>query len=76
MRKSLKRMFKQGDTVQLKSGGPKMTVMRIFGEGEATVGDEFAKLKGAKKGDVICKWFVGTEPKDDVFPVDALKKAE
>jgi len=52
-------LFKVGDTVQLKSGGPDMTVTRI----------------GTSGGDpmVWCAWFEGTKDAYGLFPPDALK---
>ena len=51
--------IKVGDVVQLKSGGPNMTVVDVYEE------DRQAK----------CVWFFGDVTKmDGVFPFDALKK--
>lgn len=49
----------EGDVVQLKSGGPEMTVDAL------NVGME---------KNVRCKWFKGTEAKTEVFDEEALKK--
>ena len=51
--------FKVGDTVQLKSGGPGMTVTRI----------------GTAAGEpmVWCAWFEGTKDLYGLFPPEALK---
>ena len=54
--------FKSGDTVQLKSGGPVMTVTEAF--------DEFGVFK------VRCKWFVGTKLEKGEFTSEAVKLAE
>lgn len=51
--------WKSGDTVQLKSGGPIMTVTSV------RVSD----------GLTYCAWFVGDENKGAAFPADALQKA-
>jgi uncharacterized protein YodC (DUF2158 family) len=51
--------FKVGDTVQLKSGGPRMTV--------TSVGNEFGQPI------VWCAWFDGTMQRSDHFPIDAVK---
>src|SRR5690349_12253597 len=51
--------LKVGDTVQLKSGGPDMTVTRI-----GTAGGEPM---------VWCAWFEGTKDAYGLFPPDALK---
>lgn len=55
--------LKAGDVVQLKSGGPKMTIQWI----------------GKDYGDVImalCQWFDGKELKDGKFSPDQLKPLE
>jgi uncharacterized protein YodC (DUF2158 family) len=49
--------FKTGDVVQLKSGGPKMTV-------DCRIPDSTDKL--------ICKWFEGKEVRTEVFREDML----
>jgi uncharacterized protein YodC (DUF2158 family) len=53
-------MFKVGDTVRLKSGGPVMTV--------STAADA--------DSDVLCKWFDGKKLLDGIFPDAALEKAK
>ena len=47
-----------GDTVRLKSGGPRMTVM---------------SFTGATGKSALCAWFVGDENKQNVFSIDALE---
>ncbi len=69
---------KTGELVQLKSGGPKMTVRRIIG-GDTDVSfqmvdDYIKRIKGFKDGDVICQWFEGNELKDGAFPKESLIK--
>ena len=56
----MEQKFEVGDTVQLKSGGPTMTV-EVVGEryGEETV---------------WCTWFVGTKLQRDTFKPGALQK--
>jgi uncharacterized protein YodC (DUF2158 family) len=54
--------FKVGDTVQLKSGSPRMTVI---GVGRAADGEEV----------VACAWFDGTQRQNGSFPPDALRDA-
>ena len=68
-------MFKVGDVVQLKSGGPSMTVDFIIGEGKRTekILDIQLKNKGFDDGDVRCIWFEKTTKKQDFFKKDALK---
>ena len=52
--------FNVGDTVQLKSGGPDMTITRIGTSGGETM--------------VWCAWFEGTKDTHALFPPGALKK--
>jgi len=68
--------IKIGEIVQLKSGGPKMTVQRIIGQSGDHIGvkaiDEYYKVKGYKEGDVICQWFESNQLKDGVFAKASL----
>jgi uncharacterized protein YodC (DUF2158 family) len=52
--------FKVGDTVQLKSGSPRMTVTVV-----STAADG--------KEVVECAWFDGTQRQNGSFPQDALR---
>jgi uncharacterized protein YodC (DUF2158 family) len=52
--------LKLGDTVQLKSGGPVMTLGKETGE----------------RGTYWCNWFNGAELKEGGFPLEQLKKVE
>lgn len=52
--------FKPGDQVQLKSGGPKMTILRETGDRRAWV----------------CAWFVGSKNEQASFEAAALKNYE
>jgi uncharacterized protein YodC (DUF2158 family) len=55
--------FKAGDTVKLKSGGPKMTVVQV--------GDN-----GLGQHRVWCNWFTtGPKPEEKDFPPEALTSA-
>ena len=69
-------MFKAGDVVQLKSGGPKMTVLRLIGEmgsNQDAMVDRLLKVqKSLKDGDPICQWFAGNELKSDAFKEEVL----
>jgi len=57
----------KGAVVQLKSGGPQMTVEKVGNfNGGFGVGPE----NGAK-----CVWFDGDKPQDKVFDVDVLTLA-
>jgi uncharacterized protein YodC (DUF2158 family) len=51
--------IKAGDTVQLKSGGPTMTVSKL---------KEWKGVMEAK-----CEWFDGKQNKDGSFPLTSLK---
>ena len=53
--------FKAGDVVQLKSGGPKMTVTQV-GERAMTL-----------EPTVWCVWFIGTKKIEDTFSPEALE---
>lgn len=57
--------FKAGDVVQLKSGGPKMTVESIDNYSYTAEPDLKAK----------CVWFEGTKQHDSLFALAALTKA-
>ena len=51
--------LKVGDVVQLKSGGPKMTVTVV----DNTLGTPI----------IYCAWFVGTKQESGNFPPEALQ---
>ena len=54
--------FIEGDVVQLKSGGPKMTVIR--------------RAKKSDSWGVGCKWFAGNTLKNDFFHEESLTMEE
>lgn len=56
--------IKQGDIVELKSGGPTMTVARIYEAG------------GDRALTATCQWFEGLKAMKENFPVHSLKIAE
>jgi len=56
--------FKAGDVVQLKSGGPKMTIGGIGKYG-----------MGATRDSANCLWFEGTNQKQAVFELVTLTEA-
>jgi uncharacterized protein YodC (DUF2158 family) len=72
--------IKVGDIVQLKSGGPKMTVQRMIGAEQSNIGlkagDELLKMRGFKEGDVICNWFEGSSLRDGTFRVESLLRLD
>ena len=53
--------FKLGDVVELKSGGPDMTINAIGDNNGIT--------------SAWCAWFVGTKQEQGVFPLTSLKRA-
>ena len=55
--------FKIGDLVQLKSGGPKMTVTKT--------GDAYVE-----NPEYVCKWFGGRKLEQGYFPLDSLELAK
>jgi uncharacterized protein YodC (DUF2158 family) len=58
--------FQPGDIVQLKSGGPKMTVQRK---------DDFLPRIGQEADKVECQWFVGNKLQHGSFFPESLKSA-
>ena len=54
--------MKSGDVVQLKTGGPLMTV------------DRYVLGAGNPPTTVVCVWFDGTELKEDFVPVKSLRR--
>ena len=48
--------FKEGDVVQLKSGGPTMTIIVLDNS----------------SGEATCSWLEGRKPTEDIFDVVAL----
>ena len=63
--------YKIGDVVQLKSGGPKMTVQRIIGDDSATaahkIQDSALKQAGYRDGDLLCQWFNNDKLESGIF---------
>ncbi|WMS87384.1 DUF2158 domain-containing protein [Pleionea litopenaei] len=67
--------MRRGDLVQLSSGGTKMTIFNFVKDLP-----EEAKVKyintGATEEDVVCKWFVGTTLKKEVFKKEMLRSVD
>jgi len=61
-------MFKVGDTVRLKSGGPLMTISEI--------GSWDYSSEGSQNNEAMCVWFVGNKKNDAVFKLEILVIAE
>jgi uncharacterized protein YodC (DUF2158 family) len=55
--------FETGDTVQLKSGGPAMTVKHI-------------SVKSSYEGQYVCQWFGGKKLEQGFFMPESLKRVE
>ena len=72
--------YKIGDIVQLKSGGPQMTVQRIIGSDSSNLlikaADEFMKSQGFREGDIVCQWFNGNKLESGTFKAEGLLKVE
>lgn len=60
----MEKKFKIGDTVQLKSGGPHMTVAKY----------EVDIFTNSFDGIVVCTWFVQSDKKSATFNQDSLEK--
>lgn len=73
-------MFNTGDIVQLKSGGPKMTIQRIIGDYQENDGlkraDNLIKLSGYKNGDLICQWFNDNKLETGTFNAEMIQKLD
>jgi uncharacterized protein YodC (DUF2158 family) len=66
--------FSKGDVVQLKSGGPKMTVEALVSD-KKTAAVAF-RMAGFADDDPICVWFVGSELKRECLKSETLTKAD
>jgi uncharacterized protein YodC (DUF2158 family) len=61
-----------GDLVQLKSGGLRMTVKRIVGQGKTN--EQVLKIQGYKDGDLVCIWFEENKLNKGIFALETLQK--
>jgi uncharacterized protein YodC (DUF2158 family) len=59
--------FQVGNIVQLKSGGPKMTVSAL-----GNPGDVIHTGGLAAKGRVMCQWFAGSKLEQGFFPRESI----
>lgn len=59
--------FKVGEVVQLKSGGPDMTVIKIIGTNTTTDENYNCQQKGYTTGDLICQWFTNDYKLETAF---------
>ncbi|MHA3024898.1 YodC family protein [Chromohalobacter israelensis] len=65
--------FKKGDVVQLKSGGPKMTVTGVIGEDNHL---RMLTANGFEEGDVTVEYFNGNSLERNTFRKSSLITAE
>jgi len=66
--------FKEGDVVQLNSGGMKMTVNYVVGSGGEH--DGMFKISGYTDGDVSCEWFSNNKIEKGMFKASTIIKVE
>ncbi|WP_262246984.1 YodC family protein [Parapedobacter soli] len=62
----MERKFKKGDVVQLKSGGPKMTISAFLRDDDPFVDEQ------EKRVTVFATWFEGSEMKTEKFHIDLI----
>jgi len=63
--------MRRGDLVQLTSGGTKMTVFNFVRDLPEEARRDYLR-QGCDERDIVCKWFVGTTLKKDVFKKEML----
>ena len=68
----MEKIFKIGDTVQLKSGGPLMTVTEHI----ESMTKDIQSLKETFQGEVECTWFIEEKAVFKTFHQDTLEKVQ
>lgn len=68
--------FKIGDVVELKSGGPEMTVHDILGVTTSKTQTFAYTTAGHSEGELICKWFSGSKLETGIFKPETVDKLE
>lgn len=68
--------FSVGDLVQLKSGGPTMTVTRVVDGSGSGLRERKQAANGLEEGDVVCAWFAGEEKRSAGFRAATLDPAD
>ncbi|WP_181309067.1 YodC family protein [Rufibacter sp. XAAS-G3-1] len=66
--------FNIGDVVELKSGGPKMTIQKIVGKSTDKMENFALKTAGHSDGDLVCQWFINNKLETNIFKPETLKK--
>ena len=66
--------FNIGDLVELKSGGPEMTIHSIVGDSTNEFESSIFITKGYKEGDLICKWFLNGNVQSEIFKAETVTK--
>lgn len=64
--------FKIGDVVELKSGGPEMTVQDILGVTTNKSHTLAYTSAGHSKGELICKWFYSSKLETGIFKPETV----
>lgn len=68
--------FKIGDVIQLKSGGPEMTVQDILGDTTSKQQTVAYTMAGHSNGELICKWFSGKKLETGIFKPETVDKID
>jgi uncharacterized protein YodC (DUF2158 family) len=70
-------IFNLGEVVQLKSGGPKMTIKGIVGDEKHSLTqmeENALKFSGYVSGSILCVWFLDNKLVSGVFKPEMLNK--